>query len=307
MLQQECPYCSLAKKKGELYCSRHGSNMSELTSGVFCIEKDFVDECDWHVTRLSLNFNLDGKQTYHTPTRAFSISPHKYLLLNEGQKFKTSSQAKAPNRMVTVAFQVGLADKLVTSLTSASHALLDDPFKNSHGSTEFLEKTYAMNPTIHSAVSELVDFSGESHELDQRLEDLLLHILQDQLNVRKEILKISKAKASTKIEIYRRLHWSLDFLRENFMSNISVDHMAEEACLSTFHYKRLFTELFKISPYQYLINLRLEKARTLLHSGSMIHEVCKEVGWKDPSSFARLFKKRFKTTPLQFKANHLPH
>lgn len=305
MQQHECPYCSLAKKQGELYCSRHASDMRNLKSGVFCIEKDRFDECDWHITRLSLNFNLDGSQTYHTPERAFSISPHKYLLLNEGQKFKTSSQAKTSNRMITVAFQVGLADKLMTALTSNNDSLLDDPFNNSHGSREFLEKTYAMNSTIHSAVSKLVDFTGEAHELDQRLEDLLLHLLQDQLNVRREILSISSAKTSTKVEIYRRLHWSLDFLHENFTANISVENLAEEACLSSFHYKRLFTELFHISPYQYLINLRLDKARTLLHSDSMISVVCKEVGWKDPSSFTRLFKKRFNLTPLEFKTIHI--
>lgn len=303
MLQPECPYCSLAKKKGELFCSRHASNMQALKSGVFCIETDVFEECDWHVTRLSINFNLDGSQIYQTPARTFSVSPHKYLLLNQGQKFKTSSRSATTNRMITIAFQVGLAEKILKSLLSKDDAVLDDPFRDSHGSSEFLEKTYSLDPILHAAVTQLITFQGEADDLDQKLEDLLLHILKCQLNIRQEILSISKAKTSTKTEIYRRLHWSLDFLHETFADNISVERLAEEACLSTFHYKRLFTEVFKVPPHQYLINLRLDKARTLLHSDAKISEVCKQVGWKDPSSFARLFRKRFETTPNQFRAN----
>jgi AraC family transcriptional regulator len=302
MTQPDCPYCSLAKKKGELFCSRHNSNMASLKSGVFYINTNSLEECDWHVTRLSLNFNLDGPQIYHAGSRAYSISPQKYLLINEGQLFKTSVKSAVPNRMVTLAFQVGLAEKIIHALDISDQALLDDPFRSSTGSPEFLERTYSIDSKIQSTVSDLIDVEYEQTEVEQRLENILTHVLMQQLNVRKEILSIAKSRASTRIEIYRRLHWSLDFLHENFTRDITVDELAKEACFSTFHYKRLFTELFENSPYQYLINLRLEKACSLLQSDLKIHEVCRHVGWKDPSSFARLFRKRFATTPEQFRS-----
>lgn len=303
MPQIDCPYCSLAKKKGELFCSRHNSNMAAFKSGVFYINANSFEECDWHVTRLSLNFNLDGRQTYFAGSRAFSISPSKYLLINEGQVFKTSVKTEASNRMVTLAFKVGLAEQILQSLHVKDPALLDDPFRSSTGSAEFIEKTYSTDLRIKAAVTKLIDCEYEQFEIEQKLENVLTYVITQQLNIRKEILSIAKSKATTRMEIYRRLHWSLDFLHDNFTNDITVEQLAKEACLSTFHYKRLFSELFKISPYQYLIHKRLEEACSLLRNEIKISDVCRKVGWKDPSSFTRLFKRRFAMTPEQFRAD----
>lgn len=305
MSQIDCPYCSLAKKKGELFCSRHSSNMATLKSGVFYINANSFEECDWHVTRLSLNFNLDGRQTYHAGSRAFTVSPEKYLLINEGQVFKTSVKTAMPNRMVTLAFKVGLAEEILQSFQLNNPALLDDPFRSPTGSAEFIEKTYSIDPEIQASVTDLIDFEHEQLEIEQKLEHILVYILTQQLNIRNEVLSIAKSKVSTRLEIYRRLHWSLDFLNDNFTRDLTVEQLASEACLSTFHYKRLFSELFKISPYQYLINKRLEKARSLLNTELKISDVCLHVGWKDASSFTRLFKKRFSLTPEQFRSANL--
>ncbi len=301
MLSSDCPYCSQATKKGELFCSQHDKDMSSLKSGVFCITTDKLEECDWHVTRLSLNFNLDGPQVYQAGSRSFTIRPESFLLINEGQRFKTSSDSRYANRMITIAFKTGLAASIMSSLTMGPDHALDNPFRNSSGNAEFFEKTYSTDAVVSHAVASLVDVDVESEALDQALENLLVYILQKQLDLRKEVLSISKCKVSTKIEIFRRLQWSMDFLRENFASGITVDNLAAEACLSAFHYKRLFTEVFKTSPYQYLINLRLEKSQALLKEQMMVADVCRAVGWKDPSSFTRLFKKRFATTPQKFR------
>jgi AraC family transcriptional regulator len=300
MQQVDCPYCTLAKKKGELFCSRHDSNMASLKSGVFFIDSNLFDECDWHVTRLSLNFNLDEKQRYQAGSREFIVSPDKYLLLNEGQSFKTSSSCSSRNRMITIAFQVGLPEKILCGLDNSEKDLLDSPFENPCGKAQFLEKTYSLDPSLQHEIKRLTTIDDEL-ELGQSLENLLSVIVRSQLRIRSEILSIKKAKPSTRVEIYKRLHWSLDFLHENFTSDLTVEDLAKVACLSTFHYKRLFSEIFKISPYQYLIKLRLEKACALLQTERRVSEICQHVGWKDPSSFTRLFKRQFLFTPEQFR------
>lgn len=300
MNQTDCPYCSLAKKKGELFCSHHRSDMANLKSGIFYIDTRAFDECDWHVTRLSLNFNLDQPQVYKTPSRSYSISPQRYLLLNEGQSFKTFANSHAANRMITIAFQVGLADKLLYAMQDNETQMLDNPFQTAEGKTQFLEKTYSLDAALYNTVIRLTDVEDDT-QLDQALEALLFEIVKKQLNVRKEILSIKKSKSSTRLEVYKRLHWSVDYLHANFTSDITIDQLASVACLSPFHYKRLFSELFKLSPYQYLIKLRLESACSLLAGDRKVSEVCRTVGWKDPSSFARLFKRHYALTPEQYR------
>lgn len=290
----------MAQKKGELFCSRHGSDVNTLKSGVFYINTNTLEECDWHVTRLSLNFNLDTRQTYRTPAREYTVSPEKYLLLNEGQSFTTFSTSDIPNRMVTIAFQVGLADSVMQGLWSDEKQLLDEPFITSEGRTHFLEKTYPMDAVLFESVKNLTALE-DKHALDFGLETLLLYILKKQLNVRREILSIKKSKTSTRLELYKRLHWSMDYLHENFASDITVEQLATIACLSTFHYKRLFAELFHVPPHQYLIRVRLEKACSLLQGDWKVSDVCRQVGWRDPSSFARLFKRHFAMSPDQYR------
>lgn len=299
MTQDPCPYCSLAKKQGELYCSRHGSGMANLKSGIFSIHAGSFEECDWHVTRLSLNFSFDDRQVYKTPSRTYAVSPDRYLLLNEGQSFKTFANHSAPGRMITIAFQVGLAEKLIQGLQTEESDLLDEPFRMTD-STPFLEKTYPLDPCLSDAVIGLTGIYDDT-ALDEALQQLLLQIVRRQLNLRQEIFTIKKSKPSTRFEIYKRLHWSLDYLHENFGCDIHIDDLAKVACLSTFHYKRLFTELFHLSPYQYIIRLRLEKACVLLKNGSKVADACRAVGWKDPSSFSRLFRKQFAITPEQYR------
>jgi AraC family transcriptional regulator len=300
MNEDDCPYCSLAKKKGELYCSRHSSGMAELKSGIFYIHENAFEECDWHITRLSLNFNLDEKQAYRTSSREHTVSPEKYLLLNEGQSFKTLAHYNTPTRMVTIAFQVGLAEKLLHGLATDCQQLLDEPFQSPNGKAEFIEKTYPLDTALTENVAWLAELNDDV-VVDQALENLLLEILQRQMNVRKEILSIKKLKPSTRLEVYRRLHWSLEYLHENFSADLTIDQLAQVACLSTFHYKRLFTELFNTPPYQYLIKLRLEKACALLCTERKVGDICVDLGWKDPSSFSRLFKREFCMTPEQYR------
>jgi AraC-like DNA-binding protein len=57
-----------------------------------------------------------------------------------------------------------------------------------------------------------------------------------------------------------------------------------------------------ISPQQYLINYRLEKARNLLKSTNLsISEISEQVGYPDPLSFSKIFKMYYKISPTEYR------
>jgi hypothetical protein len=157
-MKADCSYCALAEKKGQLFCSRHSTDMKSLDSGVFFIREKFFEECDWHVTRLSLNFNFDGSQSYFVGNREHRIRPDKYLLLNEGQSFKTMVESEHENRMVTVAFKVGLAAQICQMLVHDDAYLLDHPHVEADP-LNFFEKTYPMDPFLHHKILSLISSS----------------------------------------------------------------------------------------------------------------------------------------------------
>jgi AraC family transcriptional regulator len=101
-----------------------------------------------------------------------------------------------------------------------------------------------------------------------------------------------------------RLKRVLDFIGDNLAEELSLQQLADVAGMSP-HY---FTELFKQStgspPHQYVLSQRIERAKEKL-SGSgrgNVTEVGLEVGFQNPSHFARIFHKFVGISPSRFQS-----
>lgn len=103
-----------------------------------------------------------------------------------------------------------------------------------------------------------------------------------------------------KIYLYRRIVQAKMFIDANFASPIELDNFADEASFSKFHFIRLFKEIYSVTPHQYLIQVRIEKAKTLLQQGNCVSDTCFEVGFESTSSFSGLFRKVVGVTPSAY-------
>jgi AraC-like DNA-binding protein len=70
-------------------------------------------------------------------------------------------------------------------------------------------------------------------------------------------------------ETFRRLCRARDLLAAGYQSQIFLDAAAREACLSPFHFHRLFHSTFGETPHVFLTRRRMDHARHLLASGEM--------------------------------------
>lgn len=96
-----------------------------------------------------------------------------------------------------------------------------------------------------------------------------------------------------------------DYLSENYARHIQVEDMARYTYLSAAYLNRIFREVTHNTPINYLIDIRMQKARQLLEEGNLpVQEVAKRVGYEDPYYFSKLFKKRFHMPPQQYKKEH---
>ena len=103
--------------------------------------------------------------------------------------------------------------------------------------------------------------------------------------------------------LYRQIVRAKLFIDENFASAIDLDNIADEACFSKFHFCRLFRKIYGQTPHQYLTAVRIDKAVSLLESGSSVKEACLAVGFDSISSFTGLFKRRIGMSPAEFQRN----
>lgn len=108
-----------------------------------------------------------------------------------------------------------------------------------------------------------------------------------------------------KIYLYRRVVQAKLFIDEHFADLINLDDTAGEAAFSKFHFIRLFKSIYGKTPHQYLICVRIEKARLLLQQGVTVTEACFAVGFDSLGSFSLLFKKLMGQSPQVYRQQEL--
>lgn len=101
--------------------------------------------------------------------------------------------------------------------------------------------------------------------------------------------------------IYARIVQAKLFIDQHFEEPINLDHISSQANFSKYHFIRLFRRAFGRTPHQYLIGVRMEKARKLLESGEPVSRVCYMLGFESISSFTGLFKRYAAITPSAYK------
>lgn len=94
-----------------------------------------------------------------------------------------------------------------------------------------------------------------------------------------------------------------EYVDSHMHLDIGLDEIAAIAKLSRFHFLRVFQNTFHETPYRYLVNRRIERARDLLHGTRLsIAEVAQAVGYKDATGFSRAFSHVLGITPSQLRA-----
>ena len=100
-----------------------------------------------------------------------------------------------------------------------------------------------------------------------------------------------------------RLQRVVDYMVEHLDQPIGLDDLARVACVSTFHFSRMFRAKTGSPPHRYLADLRIELARSLLLRGELaLAEIALACGFSDQSNFSRAFRKACGTTPAGFRA-----
>ena len=90
------------------------------------------------------------------------------------------------------------------------------------------------------------------------------------------------------------------FLQKNYHQQWTVNELASQVGLSRSHFTREFVKYTGISPHEYQIQLRLQRAKQLLQAGNDPVDTAYESGFCDQSHLNRWLKRVFYVTPKQF-------
>lgn len=106
-------------------------------------------------------------------------------------------------------------------------------------------------------------------------------------------------------KVDRLLRLGRDYIHANLMDEMSLDEISAQANLSKYHFLRMFRQQFGITPHQYIINCRINKAREALEAGRPLEDVVFDFGFSDLSHFNRRFKPIYGMTPRQYQQHFI--
>lgn len=277
------------------------------TNAVLISSKSIYSE--EHTSRLTIRLMLNGYQYYKVGNTEHIVKHDNYLITNQGQTFRTEFNADIDLKMMLVAFKPQLAERLLYYLSTPEDQLLDNPFETKD-QVHFFETTFDHDKEINAIFMQLGNMILNRVQDDERIEslysNLLKRMLYNQGLIMKSLDQLKSKKTSTRIETFKRVSLAKDYIDSHINNRLDLQKISREACLSPYHFLRLFKELFHITPHQYLLQERLKKALYLLrNSSSSIEDIARKVGFEDASSFGRLFKKRYYTTPSNYRPKEL--
>jgi len=102
-----------------------------------------------------------------------------------------------------------------------------------------------------------------------------------------------------------RVRTVIDFMEDNLHRRLKVGELAQVAHLAPARLRQLFQAETGKPPVQYLMDLRMRRAKELLESSlDSVKEIAAQVGINDVSHFVRKFGKARGLTPARHRSRH---
>ncbi|MBD5559465.1 MAG: AraC family transcriptional regulator [Clostridia bacterium] len=249
----------------------------------------------WH-EEFEMVLVSDGTLTASVNGRTYRLGPGTGLFVNTGVLHSYAELEGRDANLTYLLFMPSLIggstgsvfwrkylDPLVSSLALSAVLLADEPWQQKilslvgRAAAAHKEALHGYEITVRSLLSE-----AAMHLSDHAVPDGPVSVRQT--------------------EASKAMRQMLSFLQANYTRSVRIEEIAGSAHVSVRSCQRLFRTFTSQSPKQFLLGLRLEKARLMLEDTSLgIPEICADCGFTDQSYFTKLFRERLGATPASYR------
>jgi AraC-like DNA-binding protein len=231
----------------------------------------------------------------------FEVDSSSYLILNQDQPYSLTIDSKSEVETFCVFFSRGFVEDAWRASVTEDRVLLDEPFTGT--GVGFYQRLHGRDALVSPLLRDLREKAAQG---DGDLEESFLRLASALVRLRSgwhgEVSRLPAVRMSTRAELYRRVHSGKQMMDELLGQALTLDDIARSACLSPFHFHRVFKAVFHETPHEYLRRRRLERAARLLReTESPVTEICLDSGFESPGSFSALFRARFGASPREFR------
>lgn len=252
----------------------------------------------------AIKYVKEGTERYCINDEEYKVESGQYLVLNGQKNGSVLVDTNRNTKGICLNISQAFVEEVISFRRNPESNYADPALSAFLYSNEFLHNCYDTNNRLGQLLQSIAT-RVESEELiksdinDEFFLQLAEAIVDDQQIVYKQLQDIPVVKNSAKQDLYRRIQKGKEYIDQYFTTDINTESIAREAAMSQFHFLRLFKTVYKLSPYQYILNKRLDFAKMLLNDRETVSNSALESGFSDVYSFSKAFKRKFGISPSQ--------
>lgn len=260
--------------------------------------KDTVIPWHWH-EELEFDYILNGSVQVKTINKSYVFKKNEAFFINTDILCTMSGEGSQQSTM-------------------DSH-LFHPIFLGGHFKSVF--ETKYLEPVLQNKKLEILEIRGENTRQQEILKRLkMLSYLQKKENsefqtrnilseiwllLLEEIQKLRSSEVSTNLESQDRIQTMMSFIHNNYQEKISLEDIADSASVSKRECLRCFQNCIHKTPFQYLLDYRMEIAKRQLKTTEIpILDIALQSGFSNGAYFGKVFREICGETPGAYRKRY---
>ena len=279
---------------------------SKIPIVVSSIQK--VMDVNHHPNKISIHDDFElvfmqeiEKGTFYINDSVVNIRTGDLILIKPHVPHYLKIECDRPCRFLYLKFRFTKSDEDKYSKTSLNDFLSFITESNDD------EGFFAISHTHCSSISSLMQQIMHEQKTNDNESEFLQSLLTMEIFVwlsRCLRMQWESALKSKENKLYEIMESAKAYIDENFAKDISLSDIADYVYLSVSHFSRAFKKTYKISPIQYLLQVRIETAKKLLlETNNKINDIASSVGFSAQQRFNDIFKKQTGFSPGSYRHN----
>lgn len=241
-----------------------------------------------HAAAFGIVTNLQGNSRLLLNGEEKDVDGSSFLLVNYGSRFAVNHTSPG---------------------AQPAFLFFDSQLTETTRQTDFAwsERVHTKRSSLHEKLLLLAQMGNSSSSFAALKADMIIRTILEELVARNRAAieaaaGLSVAKRSTRLELYKLLAFTREWMEARYALPVTLHDMADKAMMNHQHFLRKFRECFGVTPHQFLTHIRLQQARQMLATtNEPVSAICRHCGLESLSSFSGLFKQQFGCAPSQFR------
>lgn len=252
-------------------------------------------DAHWH-DEWEIIFVRDGKFQFHVDGQLFTVKKHQALLIDR-YAIHTTSHYEAGKGSGYQCFVFGLKFLCPDSESYIYRQYFSRFHSDSISLTQLITGEKAYEREILKQLQLLDQYSANPRSHALSIQVALLSVFD--VLLREQAYTVKPHPFTVQNE---RIKTALLYMNQEYQNPLRISRLAASLNISTDYFIRLFKTMMGLTPKQYLQNLRMQEAVSLMYREPdlPVSEIARRAGFDDVNYFSRCFKKMTGLTPTRY-------